>query len=89
LTLCKKTAKIQSNLKTTVSTTVIKHETPTIPLEIDISGAKELRLYCTDADDGINSDHATWANARVDTESLMAVTTQGKIITTWASIRNL
>jgi len=68
---------------------VIKHETPTIPLEIDISGAKELRLYCTDADDGINSDHATWANARVDTESLMAVTTQGKIITTWASIRNL
>ena len=67
---------------------VIKHENPTIPLEIDISGAKELRLYCTDAGDGINSDHATWANARVDTASIMAAKTAGKIVTTWASIKN-
>jgi hypothetical protein len=68
---------------------VIKHENPTIPLELDISGAKELRLYCTDAGDGINSDHGTWANARVDTASIMAVKTQRKIIKNWASIKSL
>jgi len=68
-------------------TDVIKHETPTIPLEIDISGAKELRLYCTDAGDGINSDHGTWANATLDTASILAVKRKGKLITTWARIK--
>lgn len=68
-------------------TEVIRHENPTIPLEIDISGASELRLYCTDAGDGINSDHATWANARVDTVAIMAVKHLGKLTTTWGAIK--
>ena len=68
---------------------VIKHETPTIPLEIDISGAKELRLYCTDADGSINSDHATFANAVLDTiaPSGSAVKRQGKLSTTWGRLK--
>jgi len=65
---------------------VIKHETPTIPLEIDISGAKELRLYCTDADGSINSDHATFANAILDTIGA-AVKHQGKLTTTWGRLK--
>ncbi len=66
---------------------VITHETQTIQLEIDISGAKELRLYCTDAGNGINSDHATWANARVDTASMLAVKRRGRLTTTWGAIK--
>jgi len=66
---------------------VVKHETPNIPLEIDISGALQLRLYCTDADGSINSDHATFVNATLDTIGLLAVEPGGKIATTWAGIR--
>ena len=68
---------------------VIKHETPTIQLEIDIKGASQLRLYCTDADGSINSDHATFANARLDTASLSGLTVKppGRLVTTWASIK--
>ena len=52
---------------------IIRHETPTIQLEIDISGASQLRLYCTDAGNGINSDHATFVNAMLDTASLSGI----------------
>jgi hypothetical protein len=37
-----------------------------VPISVDISGAKRLRLYCTDAGDGIGSDHATWADVRLE-----------------------
>jgi len=41
------------------------HQEP-IAITVDLSGAKKLRLYCTDAGDGINSDHATWCDARLE-----------------------
>lgn len=34
-------------------------------LDVDISGVTELKLRATDAGNGINSDHADWADARV------------------------
>ena len=66
---------------------VVRWETPTIHLEIDISGTTELRLYCTDAGDGINSDHATWANALMNTKAILSVAPLGKLSTTWGSIK--
>jgi hypothetical protein len=34
-------------------------------IEVDISGATQLRLRVTDAGDGISSDHAVWADAQI------------------------
>jgi len=34
-------------------------------LTADVSGANELRLVVTDGGDGINNDHADWADAKV------------------------
>ena len=34
-------------------------------LTADVTGANELRLVVTDAGDGINYDHADWADAKV------------------------
>ena len=70
---------------------VIRHETPTIQLEIDISGASQLRLYCTDADGSINSDHATFANAILDTVSIsgFSVRPMYKLATSWGRVKKL
>jgi alpha-galactosidase len=38
---------------------------PAAPLSGDVSGAKVVRLVVTDAGDGINSDHADWADAKI------------------------
>lgn len=65
---------------------IVLGDTPTIHLEIDISGASKLRLYVTDAGDGQHADHATWANARIDTKPL-PVKPLGKLSTTWGSIK--
>lgn len=35
-------------------------------IRVDITGADQLRLITTDGGDDINSDHALWANARVE-----------------------
>jgi hypothetical protein len=35
-------------------------------IRVDVTGARRLRLYCTDGGDGIGSDHATWALARLE-----------------------
>jgi len=37
-----------------------------LTVDVEIAGAKKLRLYCTDAGDNINSDHAAWAEARLE-----------------------
>jgi hypothetical protein len=34
-------------------------------VEVGVTGAKELELYVSDAEDGIISDHANWAGARL------------------------
>lgn len=36
-----------------------------VSVEVPLAGAKFLRLYTTDAGDGINSDHAVWGSARL------------------------
>jgi len=38
-------------------------------VDIDITGANELRLVVTDGGDGIDYDHADWANARLTVDS--------------------
>ncbi|SHJ37036.1 NPCBM/NEW2 domain-containing protein [Clostridium cavendishii DSM 21758] len=35
------------------------------PISVDVTGVKKLKLVVTDAGDGLNNDHADWANARV------------------------
>jgi alpha-galactosidase len=44
---------------------VVTNAMPALPLTADITGATLLRLVVTDAGDGINSDHADWADATV------------------------
>lgn len=39
--------------------------TPTKQVNVDITGKNTLQLVVTDAGNGINSDHADWANARI------------------------
>ncbi|MBI3922955.1 MAG: NPCBM/NEW2 domain-containing protein, partial [Armatimonadetes bacterium] len=36
-----------------------------VTIAVPLGKARYLRLYTTDADDGIGSDHAVWGNARV------------------------
>ena len=36
-----------------------------LTIRVDLGDARFLRLYTTDAGDGINSDHALWGNARL------------------------
>ena len=38
---------------------------PGLAVSVDVSGRQQLRLYVTDGGDGIGSDHADWADARV------------------------
>ncbi|TDO50824.1 alpha-glucosidase (family GH31 glycosyl hydrolase) [Kribbella sp. VKM Ac-2527] len=38
---------------------------PTAPVSVDVSGGQTLTLQVTDAGDGITSDHADWAEARL------------------------
>ena len=40
-------------------------EEPARPVQVDITGASELRLKVLDGGDGITGDHADWAEARV------------------------
>ena len=40
--------------------------TATRTIDVSIAGASELRLVVTDGGDGINSDHADWALARIE-----------------------
>lgn len=44
---------------------VMYHNTPTGSIDVDITGKNELKLIVTDGGDGINSDHADLANARI------------------------
>ena len=38
---------------------------PTVPVTVDVTGGQLLTLQVTDAGDGITSDHADWADARL------------------------
>ncbi|MEU6593623.1 NPCBM/NEW2 domain-containing protein [Streptomyces sp. NPDC046881] len=47
------------------STGVLTNAMPARPLTADITGAQVVRLVVTDGGDGIDSDHADWADARL------------------------
>ncbi|WP_329225231.1 NPCBM/NEW2 domain-containing protein [Streptomyces canus] len=47
------------------STGVLTNAMPAEPLSADITGARLVRLVVTDGGDGIDSDHADWADARL------------------------
>ncbi len=44
---------------------VMRENDPPRPVAVSVEGAEELRLVATDAGDGINSDVADWADARL------------------------
>ncbi|MEU9399856.1 NPCBM/NEW2 domain-containing protein [Streptomyces sp. NPDC048242] len=47
------------------STDVLTNTLPAQPLTADVTGARVVRLVVTDGGDGIDSDHADWADVRV------------------------
>ena len=44
---------------------VMRGKQPARKISLDLDGVEELLLIVTDAGDGINSDHADWADARL------------------------
>ena len=47
------------------SSGVLRGGQPPVPVSIDLTGASTLTLIVLDADDGIDHDHADWANAMI------------------------
>jgi alpha-galactosidase len=47
------------------STGVLTNAMPAQHLEADVTGAQVVRLVVTDGQDGTDSDHADWADARL------------------------
>ncbi|MFJ5841574.1 NPCBM/NEW2 domain-containing protein [Streptomyces shenzhenensis] len=47
------------------ATEVLTNAMPARPLTADVTGAQVVRLIVTDGGDGIDSDHADWADARI------------------------
>lgn len=47
------------------STGVLTNATPARPLTADVSGAQVVRLVVSDGGDGVDSDHADWADLRI------------------------
>ena len=56
--------KIYVDDKLEYSSGVMKSNDPYKYVELDIEGAKELKLVATTAGDGNASDHANWADAK-------------------------
>jgi hypothetical protein len=46
---------------------------------VDISGKDRLELRVTDGGDGINSDHADWANPRVSCSNSVSLRLNGNL----------
>ena len=46
-------------------TPVLTNDDAALPLSIDVTGVKRLRLVAHEATNGKNFDHADWADARV------------------------
>ncbi|MGW7381248.1 NPCBM/NEW2 domain-containing protein [Streptomyces sp. NPDC054794] len=47
------------------STGILTNAMPAQPITADVTGAQVVRLVVTDSGDGIDSDHADWADARI------------------------
>ncbi|MGW7484401.1 NPCBM/NEW2 domain-containing protein, partial [Nonomuraea muscovyensis] len=65
------------------SPTVMTPTSPTQSIDISIAGVKTLELKVTDAGDGINSDHADWAAAKLIQQTPTALSGL-----TWSSARS-
>ncbi|MET7617281.1 NPCBM/NEW2 domain-containing protein [Streptomyces sp. NPDC005408] len=59
------TFEIWADGKKAASTDVLTNAMPAQPITADISGAKVVRLVVTDGGDGVDSDHADWADLRI------------------------
>jgi len=55
----------QGKWKTLYNSTTLQGGYDPIAIKLPLGNAKYLRLYTTDADDGISSDQAVWGNARL------------------------
>ena len=44
---------------------VMRWGSPTLNLELDLSGAEQIKLVMDDAGDGIAADHGAWAEAKM------------------------
>ncbi len=51
--------------ETLFSSSVLRGGVDPVSISVELGRPKYLRLYTTDAGDGINSDHALWGNARL------------------------
>ena len=56
--------KVIGDGKTLWKSEVVKPGQPALPVEVDLKGIKTVLLLVTDAGDGIDYDHADWADAR-------------------------
>ena len=67
--------KITGDGKTLWESPVMKAGSPAVPVDLTIKGVKDLVLLASDAGDGIDYDHADWAEARFtgDSTSIKAV----------------
>jgi alpha-galactosidase len=52
--------------KRVLQTPILHGGDPSQPISVDLTGAKAMTLVVTDAGDGIDSDHADWADARFE-----------------------
>jgi beta-galactosidase GanA len=46
-------------------TTAMRKSTVAVPIDIDVTGVRQLKLVVTDAGNGIGEDHGDWANAKL------------------------
>ncbi len=44
----------------------LRHDSPIAAVDVDVTGKQELKLVVTGAGDGVDSDHADWAGARLE-----------------------
>ncbi|MBT3380923.1 MAG: hypothetical protein HN742_16035 [Lentisphaerae bacterium] len=51
--------------ETLYTSPTVRGGTEPVRIDVELGNARFLRLYTTDAGDGINSDHALWGNARL------------------------
>ncbi|WP_345701265.1 NPCBM/NEW2 domain-containing protein [Kitasatospora terrestris] len=65
------------------SPSVLTPSSATQSIDVDVTGVKTLELRVTDAGDGINSDHADWAGAKLIANAPTAVSDL-----TWSSARS-
>lgn len=51
--------------KNAFKSAVMRAPQPGVPVKVDLAGAREFTIAASDAGDGISSDHAAWADAKV------------------------